>query len=280
MSIIFLNGAFLAAEEARISPFDRGFTFGEGVYEVCIVVKGKLIDAPAHLARLERSLKSCDMAPPPEMANLPALMAELLQKNAIHNGSVYVQVTPGVTPRNFTAQPQGRSTLMMVANTGHFETSPAFTAGVHVQLQPDIRWLHRDIKTTMLMPQVMAKRNALANGLADTLFYDADGLTEGASSNVFMVDTQGSLITRPLSNLLLAGCTRERVLTLAQNAGLTLQERPIRPEELPQAAELFVTSATYLIAPVLSVDGIKINNAVIGPKTRQLQKLYLNYIAA
>lgn len=279
MSIIFLNGAYVPAEDARISPFDRGFTFGEGVYEVCIAVNGNFVDAPAHLARLDRSLAACGIAAPPERVELHSIMKELLQKNDVRTGLVYLQVTSGVSPRNFTACPEGRSTLMMLAQASDFEQTPSFRAGIHVQLQEDIRWLHRDIKTTMLLPQVMAKRNALANGVSDTLFYDALGITEGASSNVFLVDGHGTLVTRPLSNLLLAGCTRERILELAQGAGFLIDERPIQQAELATAAECFVTSATYLIAPVLSVDGRAIADGKAGLVTRRLQRLYCAYIA-
>lgn len=278
MSIVFLNGVYVRAEDARISPFDRGFTFGEGVYEVCIAVNGKFVDAPAHLARLDRSLAACGIAPPPERAHLDSIMKELLGKNDVITGLVYLQVTSGVSPRNFTIRPEGRSTLLMLAQASDFEQASAFREGIHVQLREDIRWLHRDIKTTMLMPQVMAKRDALANGVSDTLFYDEQGITEGASSNVFLVDAYGTLVTRPLSNRLLAGCTRERILDLAQGAGFSIEERPIRRAELVTATECFVTSATYLIAPVLTIDGVSIANGQIGPITRTLQRLYCNYM--
>ncbi|GBR43973.1 aminotransferase class IV [Neokomagataea thailandica] len=278
MSIIFLNGHYVHEKDARISPFDRGFTFGEGIYEVCIAINGKFVDALEHLARLERSLKECGIDTPPERDELSNIMSELLQKNDITTGLVYLQITPGASPRNFTIRPEGRPTLLMLAQGVDFKRSPAFLDGIHVQMRQDIRWLRRDIKTTMLMPQVMAKRDALSNGVSDTLYYDEYGITEGASSNVFLVDANGTLITRALSNHLLAGCTRARILDLAQNIGLTVEDRPIQLTEFVTAAECFVTSATYLIAPILTVDGVIIKDGKAGPITRLLQNKYCDYI--
>lgn len=166
----------------------------------------------------------------------------------------------------------------MLAQASDFEQTSAFRKGIYVQLREDIRWLHRDIKTTMLMPQVMVKRDDLANDVSDTLFYGEQGITEGASSNVFLMDTYRTLVTRPLSNRFPAGCTRDHILDLARGAGFSIEERPIQRAELATATECFVTSATYLITPVLTIDGVSIANGQIGPITGMLQRLYCNYM--
>ncbi|QOF94901.1 aminotransferase class IV [Novacetimonas hansenii] len=277
-SLIYLNGEIQPAESARISPFDRAFLFGEGIYEVCIIINGQFVDMDSHLARLDRSLGACGMTPPPERAQLPQIMHDLAHANGITNGFAYLQVTPGATPRSFTAVPQGRPTVMILAQAQDFLSAPSLSRGITVQLQPDIRWLHRDIKTTMLLPQVMAKRSALANGVDDTLFFDELGITEGSSSNVFIVEASGTLITRPLSHHLLAGCTRARIITLAQDAGMKVEERIITRDELLRAPEVFVTSATYMIIPVTSIDGHAVGDGQTGEVTKRLQDAYLDFM--
>ena len=279
-SLIYLNGEIQPAESARISPFDRAFLFGEGIYEVCIIINGQFVDMDSHLARLDRSLAACGMAPPPERAQLAQIMGDLAHRNGVTNGFAYLQTTPGATPRSFTAVPQGRPTVMILTQAQDFLSSPLLSRGITVQLQPDIRWLHRDIKTIMLLPQVMAKRSALANGVDDTLFFDEQGITEGSSSNVFIVEASGTLVTRPLSNHLLAGCTRARIIALALEAGMTVEERIITRDELSRAPEVFVTSATYMIVPVTCIDGDVVGNGQAGEVTKRLQDAYLGFMRA
>ena len=280
MTVVFLNGRFINEDEALISPFDRGFTFGEGVYEVCIAVEGKIIDLEDHLARLDRSLNAAGITPPPERPMMPGLMRDLLDTNGIKNGFVYIQITPGKTARNFVASPKERSTLLMSTGTAPLGESNAFKHGLRVQVIPDIRWGRRDIKTTMLMPQVMAKRAALASGFDDVIFYDDLGITEGSSSNVFMVTSEGALVTRPVSHQILSGCTRNTVIELAQQNGMTVTERPISHDDLFQAKEIFLTSSTYLIVPVVELE-LKGKTATYSFKeTKNIQSIYTTYLRA
>ncbi|MBE7619620.1 D-amino acid aminotransferase [Komagataeibacter sp. FXV2] len=279
-SLIYLNGEFQPAESARISPFDRAFLFGEGIYEVCLLVNGRFVDMDSHLARLDRSLAACGMTPPPERPQLERIINDLARRNGVTNGLAYLQVTPGATPRSFTAVPQDRATLFILTQAQDFLSAPHLSRGITVQVRPDIRWLHRDIKTIMLLPQVMAKRSALANGFDDTIFIDEQGITEGSSSNIFIVTDAGTLVTRPLSDHLLAGCTRQRIITLARDAGMTVEERIITRDELSRAPEVFATSATYLVVPITRIDDHVVGDGGIGTVTRRLQEAYIAFIRA
>lgn len=278
MKVVFLNGRFINEDEAMISPFDRGFTFGEGIYEVCISVDGKIVDLEDHLARLDRSLEAAGINPPPERSMLSGLMHDILAKNSIGNGFVYIQVTPGKTPRNFVALPAERSTLLISTGPAQLEDSKAFKNGMRVQVLPDIRWKRRDIKTTMLMPQVMAKRAALNAGFDDVIFYDDLGITEGSSSNVFMVTADGALVTRPVSHQILSGCTRNTLIELAIQNGMTVIEHPISHDDLLNAKEIFLTSSTYLVVPVVELEfGEKVITYPCN-ETKKIQDIYIKYL--
>ncbi|MFT8462833.1 aminotransferase class IV [Acetobacter persici] len=278
MTVVFLNGRFINEDEAMISPFDRGFTFGEGVYEVCISVAGKIIDLEEHLGRLDRSLNAAGIILPPERSSMPGLMHDLLERNGIKNGFIYIQVTPGKTVRNFIASPTERSTLLMSTGPTPLEESNAFKHGMRVQVIPDIRWGRRDIKTTMLMPQVMAKRAALDAGFDDVIFYDDLGITEGSSSNVFMVTNEGELVTRPVSHQILSGCTRNTVIELTEQNGMTVTERPITRDDLLQAKEIFLTSSTYLVVPVVELELEGKSKAYSCEETKKIQNIYMEYL--
>lgn len=274
---LYLNGQYLLPEQATISAFDRGFLFGEGIYEVWLVVNRRLVDMESHLKRLDRSLRESGIPVPPERTELVSLLGDIVKRNNITNGFVYLQVTPGAGERNFIGKATTRPTVMLMGQEKDFPGSPNCRNGITVDLVPDIRWLRRDIKTIMLMPQVMAKKAAVAHGNKDAIFYDEQGITEGASSNVFAVNASGGIMTRPLSHSLLPGCTRDRILTLARTAGLPVREEIISRDALFAATEVFVTSATSLVTPVIAVDGRTIADGEPGRVTRQLQALYLDY---
>lgn len=275
---LFLNGQYVFPEQASISALDRGFLFGESIYEVWLVVRRRLVDMQSHLDRLDRSLKESGIPAPPERANLASILQELVVSNSLVNGSLYLQITSGSGERSFTGNATSRPTLLVMAQNKNYAEAPTQETGISVDLVMDPRWIRRDIKTTMLLPQVMAKKSAIEHGYNDAIFYDQHGVTEGASSNVFIVTSKGELITRPLSHSLLPGCTRERVLSLARSSGLKVQEQVITLDQLFTAQEVFVTSATYLVTPVVSINGHHIANGQKGPITQQLQIHYSNYI--
>ncbi|MFT8306963.1 aminotransferase class IV [Acetobacter malorum] len=212
-----------------ISLFDRGCTFGAGVYEVCISGDGKIVDLEDHLACLDRLLESAGINPPPQRSMLSGLIHDILAKNRVGNGVVYIQVTPGKTPRNFVALLAERSTLLIRTGTAQLEDRKAFKNGMRVQVMLDIRWKRRDIKTTTLIPQVMAKRAALSAGFDDVIFYDDLGSKEGSSLNVFMVTADGALVTRPVSHLILSGCTCNTLIEFTIHNGMTVIENPDIP---------------------------------------------------
>ncbi|MBO1324782.1 aminotransferase class IV [Acetobacter sp. TBRC 12305] len=277
---VFLNGRFLSPAEATLSVFDRGFLFGEGIYEVWAVVGQRIVDTESHLKRLDRSLAECGLPTPPERDTLPQILTELVRRGGLTDGFIYLQITPGAGERDFTGTADTRPTLFIMARKKDLLGAPALESGMAVDLVPDIRWLRRDIKTTMLMPQVMAKKNAVRQGLKDAVFYDETGITEGASSNIFIVTESGAVRTRPLSHKLLPGCTRGRIVALARDHGIQVHEQAFSVEELLTAREAFVTSATSLIVPIIQVNEKTIADGKPGPVTRTLQKLYIDYIHA
>ncbi|MFT9256819.1 MAG: aminotransferase class IV, partial [Acetobacter sp.] len=225
-----------------------------------------------------RSLRECGIPTPPERDTLPAILNDLVRRGGIADGFIYLQITPGAGERDFTATANTRPTLFIMARHKDLLGAPALQSGLAVDLVPDIRWLRRDIKTTMLMPQVMAKKNAVRQGLKDAIFYDETGITEGASSNTFIVTDGGALRTRPLSHKLLPGCTRNRLITLAKENGIAVEEQAFSVEDLLGAREVFVTSATSLVVPVVQVNETTIAQGIPGPITRKLQDVYLAYI--
>ena len=275
---LFLNGRYLPPDQASVSVMDRGFLFGEGIYEVWLVVERRLVDLESHLKRLDRSLRESGIPVTPERVELVAILEKMVSLNNVTNGFIYLQVTSGAGERSFTGTATGLPTLLIMAQEKDFPGAISQSEGICVDLVPDIRWLRRDIKTIMLLPQVMAKKAAMAHGNKDAIFYDDEGVTEGASSNVFAVMDDKVILTRPLSHSLLPGCTRDRIIKLAREAGLDVREQVITQDQLFAAQEVFVTSATYLVTPVIRIDGRTIGNGQRGVVTRQCQDLYADYI--
>lgn len=273
---IFLNGAFLAEEDARISVMDRGFLFGDAIYEVTAMVDGHLIDNDLHLARLERSLAEIGIAMPMSAENIREMQAELVRRNGMTDGTIYLQVSRGVAERNFLFSPELRPTFLAFTQPKKLYDTPAQRDGISVDLQPDPRWNRRDIKTVMLLGQVLAKDRGTARGFGDVWLHEDAHVTEGASSTAFIVTKDDRIVTRPNSHAILPGCTRRAVLDLvAQEEGLIFEERPIALTELAEAAEAFLTSASSLVTPVVRIGDTVIADGKAGPVTRKLQDLYL-----
>lgn len=274
--IVYLNGDFLPFAEARVPIMDRGFLFADGIYEVSAVLDGRLVDNEAHLARLDRSLGEIDIANPHSLAEWIGLQADLIARNGLTEGLVYMQVTRGVYERDFAYPPAGTTpTVMMFTQAKTVAANPLAETGAKIITVPDLRWKRRDIKSVALLAQVLAKQQAAAAGVAEAWMVEDDAVTEGSSSTAFIVTTDGALVTRPLSTALLPGITRKAVLRLAEEAGLALEERLFSVAEALAAAEAFYTSASAFVMPVVSIDGHAVGEGRPGPHTRRLRELYL-----
>ncbi len=273
--IVYVNGEYLPEEEAKISVFDRGFLFADGVYEVSSVLRGQLIDNQGHMARLHRSLSELEMEAPATDEEIEAIQKELIGINQVDEGLVYLQVTRGAADRDF-AYPEGvKPSLVLFTQTKNLLQSPQAERGLSVVTTEDIRWARRDIKTVGLLAPCMAKMVAKRAGADDAWMVEEGQVTEGSSNNAYIVTGEGVLVTRHLGNEILAGITRKAVLELARTTDLKIEERPFTPQEAYEAVEAFVTSATTFVMPVVTIDGRRVGDGQPGPVTRQLRALYI-----
>lgn len=279
--IAYVNGAFTPLDDARVSILDRGFLFADGVYEVAAVIDGGLIDNDAHLARLERSLRELRLESPVPMARIVEIEKELVARNGVSEGLVYLQITRGAAERDF-AFPKGvEPTLVAFTQKKNILASPAAQSGVKVITVPDLRWARRDIKSVALLAQVLAKQAAAEAGCQEAWMVDLEGyVTEGSSSTAFIVTKAGAIVTRPNSQEILPGCTRMAVLALAERERLTFEERAFSVAEAHDAAEAFLTSASNLVLPVVAIDGRAIGDGVPGEHAKKLRALYLKFARA
>lgn len=278
--IAYVNGQFVAESEATVSIFDRGFVFGDGVYEVVAVVDGHFVDAEGHLDRLERSLGEIALAMPMPRAALHTALIELARRNSVTEGLVYWQVTRGVAERDFAFPAAGTSpTLVAWTRATPLVSHPKAAAGTTAVLVPDLRWKRRDIKSISLLAQVLAKQEARAAGVFEAFMLEDDYLTEGGSSTTFMVKG-GVLHTTPLGHEILPGITRARTFALARARGIEIVERRIHRDELYAADEVFLTAATAFVLGVVAIDGRGVGAGVPGPITTQLRADYIAYARA
>lgn len=275
MRIAYLNGDFLPIEDAKVSILDRGFVFADGIYEVSAVIGGRLVDNEAHLARLERSLGEIQMKLPIAVPELVAVMEKLVEKNKLDEGIVYIQVTRGVAEREFPFPEDVPQTLVLFTQTKSLVSPPAASTGIKAITCPDIRWARRDIKSVALLAQVLAKQIAAEAGVDEAFLVEDGEVTEGASSSAFMINDQGEVITRKADQSILPGITRRAVLTLIEQTNLTLTERRFTVSEAKSAAEVFITSASNLVMPIIEIDGHQVANGKPGPYTKQLRAIYL-----
>lgn len=273
---IYLNGAFLPASEARISPFDRGFLFAQSVYEVTSVYAGKLIDFDLHMARMQRSLAGVEITAP--KIDFAAVHQDLITRNQLEEGLVYVQVTAGEHgPRDFYGPEQLTPSVFMFASHRKLIGDVA-RDGLTAISQEDTRWKRRDYKTTQLVSQSLAYRAARRAGAVTAIMHEDGMITEAASANLWIVSEDGALVTRNLSSALLPGITRARVQALFSD--MDVQERASSLEELRTAREAFTSSTGAMIAPLLSIDGHVIGDGTPGPITRKVQAAYYEFIGA
>ena len=268
----YVNGRFVAAADASISVLDRGFIFGDGVYEVWRVVQGQLFAAQRHQARLERGLSELRIAPPPQatLAGILEIAIRLFAENGLvgRDATLYVEITRGSAPRTHSFPPANSPATMLVM-ASPFAPSDARFSGTSVITQPDIRWLRCDIKTIQLLPNVLARQAATEAGASEAIFVRDGLITEGTHTTVCaMID--GELRTHPANHLVLPGVTREIVLDLARAQGLPVREEAISIAELPYADELFLTGTTTDVTPIVAVDGRAVAGGAPGPMARML----------
>ncbi|OHD01357.1 MAG: D-amino acid aminotransferase [Sphingomonadales bacterium RIFCSPLOWO2_12_FULL_63_15] len=280
MAIAYLNGTFLPLNEARISPLDRGFLFADGVYEVAAVIDGRLIDSASHLARLERSADALGIRLPVSLAQVEAVQTQLVARNGVSEGLVYLQLTRGAEAgRDFLAAPDIEPTLFLFVADKTVLDVPAVRTGIAVATMADLRWARRDIKSVGLLAQVMAKQAARDAGAQEAWMVEDGFVTEGASSTAFIVTEEG-IVTRPYSQAVLAGCTGAALTALAEESGLAVVHRPFTVAEALAAREAFIASASTLCQSVVRIDGQRIGDGTPGPVAMRLRALYIAFARA
>lgn len=275
---VYVNGNWLAEDQATISVFDRGFLMADGVYEVTTVVDGKLIDFPGHIARLDRSLSELDLPSPATSEELLALHREIVARNGVVDGRIYLQVTRGNPgDRDFVFPDPAKtapSLVMFTQTAARPEDSADAKRGLKVISVPDIRWSRRDIKTVQLLYPSMAKMMARKAGADDAWFIEDGLVTEGTSNNAWIVKG-GRIVTRALSHDILHGITRAAVMRYAEEAQLQVEERSFSLEEAKAADEAFITSASAFVMPVVEIDGTALGSGRPGPVSQRLREIYL-----
>lgn len=275
--IAYVNGQYLPHSQAMVGIEDRGYQFADGVYEVCEVRGGRLVDERRHMARLDRSLKELRIAHPMSPRALGIVMRETVRRNRVVNGIVYLQITRGEMRRDFPFPPEGTRPSIVVTSRSHnlAKNEKQAVEGIAVVTVPDIRWQRVDIKSVALLPNVLAKQQAREQGAREAWLVDAEGrITEGASSNAWIVTRDGTLVTRPLQTGILPGITRSVVIDLIVREGLGFEERPFTVKEAYAAREAFVTSASQLVMPVISIDGRPVGNGAPGLVASALRRDY------
>ncbi len=274
----YVNGTFSRHSQAHVHIEDRGFQFADGVYEVVALINGHWADERGHLDRLERSLKELRISMPVPRETLRMLMRELARKNRIKSGNIYIQITRGRARRDFKFPGiETRPSLIMTASSFKFDSNTNVIKGARAISTPDIRWKRPDIKSTALLPQVLAKQAAAEQGAYEAWMVDASGyVTEGSSSNAWIVK-DGKIITRPADNTILRGVTRTAIAKICAELQINLEERAFTLQEAYEADEAFNTGAVALIVPIIELDGYKIGNGQPGPVAKRIYEEYRAY---
>ena len=272
--VVYVNGSYVPEEQGKISIFDRGFLFADGIYEVTAVLKGKLVDYDAHMERLERSLREIRLDWPCSKEELKAMHLDMVKRNNLDEGWIYMQITRGSADRDFKFPKGVKPTLIAFTQAKKLVDNPDAVRGVSVITVPDIRWARRDIKSVMLLAPVLGKQAAYEAGAFEAWMVEDGKITEGTSSNAYIVK-DGKVITRGLSNNILAGCTRRALFRLAKEKGVTLEERAFTPDEAYAADEAFLTSASNFVMPIVEIDNKRVGGGQPGPVTRKLREMFL-----
>ncbi len=280
--IAYVNGSFVPMSEAKVSILDRGFLFADGIYEVAAVLDGKLIDNASHLARLERSVGEISLKLPETTGRIQEIQRELVARNNLVNGMVYLEVTRGADKgRDFAFPKDVTPTLIMFTSVKDIVHAESAKTGIGVITVPDIRWTRRDIKSVALLAQVLAKQAAAEAGAGEAWMIEDDGkVTEGGSSSAFILTQDDVLVTRQNGSEILPGCTRKAVVALAAERQLRVEERAFSVEEALAAKEAFITSATVFVQAVVSIDGKKVASGKPGPMTNRLREIYVDFARA
>lgn len=274
--IAYVNGRYVPKAEASVHIEDRGYQLADGIYEVVYVSEGRMVDEALHLDRMERSLREIRVRVPMARAALQHVLREVMRRNRLRNGLLYLQVSRGVAPREhvFPSVPVAPAIVVTAKPMKAIPADAAQNTGTAITL-PDERWARCDIKSTGLLANVLARQTAKERGATEAILIDADGMvTEGAATNIWIVDASGVLRTRALSHAILPGCTRGALIGILEAQGIAFEERPFTAEELKLAREVFVTSASSFVKAMLKVDGRAIGDGAVGAVTRRLFDLF------
>jgi D-alanine transaminase len=278
--IAYVNGRYLPHRAAAVHIEDRGYQFADGVYEVVPVQNGKLIDEDMHLERLAFSLAELEIAPPMDPRALRAVLREVLRRNGVEHGIVYLQVTRGVAPRNHAFPAAARPSLVITAKRLKPVPAKYLEEGVGVITLPDLRWKRCDIKTISLLPNVLGKQQAVEEGAYEAWQIDPEGkVTEGTSTNAWIVTKDRKIITRPLNHEILPGVTRRALLELLKTANVALEERSFTLAEAHDAAEAFLTASSIFLLPITRIDGRAVGDGKPGSIAKRLRELYVEHVA-
>jgi D-alanine transaminase len=279
--VAYVNGRYVPHATAQVSVEDRGFQFADGVYEVIAIDAGHFVDELPHLDRWDRSLAELRLPPAMPRNAMRQVMREMLRRNRVREGILYMQSTRGAARRDAPFPRQADPTLVMTCRRQSLPGPAQVEAGVAVLSVPEIRWSRCDVKSVALLPNILAKQKAREHGAYEAWFTrESDGVvTEGGSTNAFIVSADGHLITHPATNAILGGITRDRVLSLARDAGLTVEERPFTLEEAKSAREAFMTSTTTGVYPIVQIDDAPVANGSPGSLTLDLNARYMAFSA-
>ena len=275
--VAYVNGRYRPHRDAMVHVEDRGYQFADGVYEVCEVRDARLVDERRHMARLQRSLAELRIGLPMSLAALGIVLRETVRRNRVRDGIVYLQVTRGVARRDHAFPPNGvaPSVVVTARSLDRSQGERSAAAGISVVTLPETRWARVDIKSIALLPNVLAKQSAREQGAREAWFVDQNGnVTEGSSSNAWIVTRDGKLVTRPADHAILRGISRAVVTDMLAAQGLELQERPFKVEEACAAREAFITSASQTVLPVVRIDGRPVGGGKPGPVTAALRKAF------
>ncbi|WP_191907282.1 D-amino-acid transaminase [Ochrobactrum quorumnocens] len=276
--IVYVNGEYVAARDAKISIFDRGFLFGDGIYEVTAVLDGKLIDSNPHMKRLRRSTGEIGIPMPMSEDEIVEIERELIRRNNLTEGLVYLQVTRGDgRDRDFVPTKDMKPSVVLFTQSVSLIEKPVLKTGARVLSLEDLRWKRRDIKTVCLLPQALAKEIAKGSGCDEAWMLEDGYVTEGASSTGYIVTQDDVIVTRPNSNAVLPGCTRLSLLQLIAETGMKLEERLFTIDEAYAAKEAFMTSAGTFVTPISFIDNKPIGGGKPGPVTLKLREIYLDH---
>ncbi|MBN7288414.1 MULTISPECIES: D-amino-acid transaminase [Campylobacter] len=273
LDTVFINGEFLPSKEAKVSAFDRGFIFGDGIYEVVPVINSRLVDREGFWHRFERSLDQIELKLPYDKEKFEEILYEIISRNALKEGGIYMQITRGAAPRDFYFIENLTPSVFIFCYEASVIDNPLAKSGIEIVSVPDIRWKRRDIKSVSLLAQCYAKNEAHKKGTYEGFMVEDGYVTEGCSSSAFIIKDK-TLITKPLSNEILPGIRRKKLLNLAREVGLKVEQRKFSMQEVYDADEAFISAATLILLPVIKADGKLINGGRIGEFAPKLRELY------